>query len=171
MLRKNAMAKSISENNSRDLWKEVYKVRSKCKTSSQCMDDVSGNESISELFAHKYNVLYNSVCSNTTQLNKLLALNENYIITNCSNNNTSLINKHMFQCMDDVSGNESISELFAHKYNVLYNSVCSNTTQFNELLALNENYIITNCSNNNTSLINKHTHHVSVDQLQNAIRL
>ena len=79
MLRKNAMAKSISENNSRDLWKEVYKVRSKCKTSSQCMDDVSGNESISELFAHKYNVLYNSVCSNTTQLNELLALNENDI--------------------------------------------------------------------------------------------
>ena len=94
MLRKNAMAKSISENNSRDLWKEVYKVRSKCKTSSQCMDGVSGNESISELFAHKYNVLYNSVCSNTTQLNELLALNENDIITNCSNNNTSLINKH-----------------------------------------------------------------------------
>ena len=55
------------------------------------------------------------------------------------------------------------------KYNVLYNSVCSNTTQLNELLALNKNYIITNCSNNNTSLINKHTHHVSVDQLQNAI--
>ena len=71
--------------------------------------------------------------------------------------------------MDDVSGNESISELFAHKYNVLYNSVCSNTTQLNELLALNENDIITNCSNNSTSLINKHTHHVSVDQLQNAI--
>ena len=78
MLRKNAMAKSISENNSRDLWKEVYKVRSKCKTSSQCMEQfspaqysrahtlLSGNESISELFAHKYNVLYNSVCSNTT---------------------------------------------------------------------------------------------------------
>ena len=88
------MAKSISENNSRDLWKEVYKVRSKYKTSSQCMDDVSGNESISELFAHKYNVLYNSVCSNTTQLNELLALDENDIITHCSNNNTSLINKH-----------------------------------------------------------------------------
>ena len=100
MLRKNAMAKSISENNSRDLWKEVYKVRSKCKTSSQCMDDVSGNESISELFAHKYNVLYNSVFSNTTQLNELLALNENDIITNCSNNNTSLINKHTHQFLN-----------------------------------------------------------------------
>ena len=45
----------------------------------------------------------------------------------------------------------------------------SNTTQLNELLALNENDIITNCSNNNTTLINKHTHHVSIDQLQNAI--
>ena len=94
MLRKNAMAKSISENNYRYLCKEVYKVRSKCKTSSQCMDDVSSNESISELFAHKYNVLYNSVRSNTAQLNELLALNENNIITNCSNNNTSLINRH-----------------------------------------------------------------------------
>ena len=41
------MAKSISENNSRDLWKEVYEVRSKCKSSSQCMHDVTGNECIS----------------------------------------------------------------------------------------------------------------------------
>ena len=28
---------------------------------------------------------------------------------------------------------------------------------------------MTNCSNNNTFLINKNTHHVTVDQLQNAI--
>ena len=34
-MRKNAMAKSISENNSRDLWKEVNKVRSKSNTGSQ----------------------------------------------------------------------------------------------------------------------------------------
>ena len=39
-------------------------------------------------------------------------------------------------------------------------TVCSETTQLNELLALNKNDIITNCSNNNTSLINKHTNHV-----------
>ena len=73
--------------------------------------------------------------------------------------------------MDNVTGNESISELFAHKYNVLYNSACSGTTQLHELLALNKNGIMTNCSNsnNNTSLINKHTHHVKIDQIQNAI--
>ena len=53
----------------------------------------------------------------------------------------------------------------------MYNSVCSDTTQLNELLALNENYIMTNCSNNNTqnNNNNNNTHHVSVDQLQNAI--
>ena len=51
IMRKNAMASSISENNYRDLWKE------------QCMDDVTGSESIAELFANKYDMLYNSVCS------------------------------------------------------------------------------------------------------------
>ena len=30
-MRKEAMAQSISENNSRDLWKEVHKVRDKSK--------------------------------------------------------------------------------------------------------------------------------------------
>ena len=62
IMRKNAMAKFISENKSRDLWKEVYKVRSKSNTGSPCMGQATGNESISELFAHKYNTLYNSVC-------------------------------------------------------------------------------------------------------------
>ena len=47
------MAKSISENNFRDLWKEVYKVRSKSNTGSQA----TGNESIFEIFAHKCNVM------------------------------------------------------------------------------------------------------------------
>ena len=68
------MAKSISENNSRDLWKEVYKVKSKSNTGSQCMDQATGNESISELFAHRYNALYNSVCYNIIQLTILIVL-------------------------------------------------------------------------------------------------
>ena len=95
IMRKNAMAKSISENNSRDLWKEVYKVRSKSNTGSQCMDQATGNESISELFAHKYNTLYNSVCYNTTQLNNLMKMNDSDIMTKCSTNGSPLINKHL----------------------------------------------------------------------------
>ena len=38
-----------------------YKEKSKSRVSSQCMDDVTGNENITQLFAHKYDVLYNSV--------------------------------------------------------------------------------------------------------------
>ena len=52
------MAQSISENHSRDLGKEVHKVRDKSKVNSHCMDDVTGNENIAELFADKYKVLY-----------------------------------------------------------------------------------------------------------------
>ena len=89
------MAKSISEKNSRDLWKEVYKVRSKSNTGSQCMDQATGNESISELYTHKYTTLYNSVCYNTTQLNNLMKMNDSDIMTKCSTNGSSLINKHL----------------------------------------------------------------------------
>ena len=48
------MAHCISENKYRDLWKDVHKVRSKSRVGSQCMvDDVTGNENITQLFAHK----------------------------------------------------------------------------------------------------------------------
>ena len=72
LLRKNSMAKSIAGNNSRDFWKEVHKVRTKHKASSDCMDNVNGEKNISELFANKYMLLYNSVCSNNDQLQYLL---------------------------------------------------------------------------------------------------
>ena len=70
--------------------------------------------------------------------------------------------------MDQATGNESISELFAHKYNTLYNSVCYNTTQLNNPMKMNDSDIMTKCSNG-SPLINKHLHSVSVNQLQYAI--
>ena len=75
IMRKEAMAQSISENKSRDLWKEAHKVRDKSKVNSQCMDDVTRNENIAELFEDKYKVLHNSVCSNNDQLKELLTVN------------------------------------------------------------------------------------------------
>ena len=55
IMRKNAMTHCISENKYRDLSKEVHKVRSKSRVSSQCMvDDVTGNKNITQLFTHKY---------------------------------------------------------------------------------------------------------------------
>ena len=73
----------------------MYKVRSKSNTGSQGMDQATGNESISELFAHEYNTLYNSVCYNTTQLNNLMKMNDSDIMTKCSTSGSPLINKHL----------------------------------------------------------------------------
>ena len=73
------MASSISENNYRDLWKEVSKVRTKSKATPQCMGDVTGSESIAKLFAHKYDMLYKSVCSNSAEIHNLLETNKDDI--------------------------------------------------------------------------------------------
>ena len=68
--------------------------------------------------------------------------------------------------MGNETGNETISELFAHKYNALYNSVCYNTIQLNNLMKMNESDTMTKCSTNVSPLTNKHLHSVSVNQLQ-----
>ena len=96
-MRKNAMASSMSENNYRDLWKEVSKVRTKSKVTPQCMDDVTGSESIAELFANKYDMLYNSVCSNSAEKHNLLETNKDDIESLClhlERDPHTLINKH-----------------------------------------------------------------------------
>ena len=48
-LRRNAMAESIFNNNSRDLWSEIRKVRNTTKTVSTCIDGVTGDINIAEL--------------------------------------------------------------------------------------------------------------------------
>ena len=89
------MAHCISENKYRDLWKEVHKVRSKSRVSSQCMDDVTGNENITQLFAHKYDVLYNSVCSNSDEMYNILNMNQADIESVCLDSDShKMINKH-----------------------------------------------------------------------------
>ena len=59
IMRKEAMAQYNSKNKSRDLWKEVHKVRDKSKVYSLCLDDVTRSENIAEVFANEYKVLYN----------------------------------------------------------------------------------------------------------------
>ena len=97
IVRKNAMEHCTSENKYRDLWKEVHKVRSKSRVSSQCVDNVTGNEKITILFAHKYDVLYNSVCSNSDGMSNLLNMNQADIESVClqlNNDSHDMINKH-----------------------------------------------------------------------------
>ena len=94
---KNGMAHYTSENKYRDLWKEVHKVRSKSRVSSQYMNDVTGNENINKLFAHKYDVLYNSVCFNSDEMSNILDMNQADIESVClqlNNDPQEIINKH-----------------------------------------------------------------------------
>ena len=60
-LRNSAMARVVTENCHRDFWKEVHKRRNKTTVSTDSMDDVVGDDNVSQLFAEKYELLYNSV--------------------------------------------------------------------------------------------------------------
>ena len=61
LYKKQAMARSIAENNSGNLWSECIKIRPKISNSPICMDTMVGDKNITELFGRKYNELYNSV--------------------------------------------------------------------------------------------------------------
>ena len=74
--------------------------------------------------------------------------------------------------MDDVIGNENITQLFAHKYDALYNSVCSNSDEMSNLLNMNQADIESVClqfDNVSHKMINKHTHTELVKHIQDAI--
>ena len=66
------MARPINDNNSRQLWTEVYKIKNKYSTISNSIDDVSGDVDIANLFSNKYFVLYNSVAFEKSALDNLL---------------------------------------------------------------------------------------------------
>ena len=74
--------------------------------------------------------------------------------------------------MDNVARNENITKLFAHKYDVLYNSVCSNSDEMSNILNMNQADIESVClqlNNDSHDMINKHTHAMSVKHIQDAI--
>ena len=72
------MARSIAENNSRNLWTEFGKVRQKLANSPNCMDAVVGDKNITELFGYKYmyDELYNSVSDDKDEFHTLQKEND-----------------------------------------------------------------------------------------------
>ena len=79
------MARAIAFNNSRDLWTETRKIRKNLSASPNCMDNVTGNENISELFAGKFCNLYNSVSYNEDELEVILNENTGDVQVKCTN--------------------------------------------------------------------------------------
>ena len=67
----------------KQFWLEVKKIRNKNTLSSQCIDNISGDENIANLFLHKYNQLYNSVHYDDTEMSTLCDENVNDIHVHC----------------------------------------------------------------------------------------
>ena len=82
-IKKQKFAETLCDNNSRQFWLEVKKIRNKNTLSSQCIDNISGDENIANLFLHKYNQLYNSVHYDDTEMSTLCDGNVNDIHVHC----------------------------------------------------------------------------------------
>ena len=82
------MARSVAENNSRQLWEEVRQLRNSKSCVTNCMDKKTGCENIAELFSEKYSELYNSVSYETDQLATITNNNMKDITMYCMNART-----------------------------------------------------------------------------------
>ena len=77
------MARAISENNSRELWQEVKKIRKNKCEKSYCMDNAIGEHNIASLFAIKYEELYNSVRYDEQSFSSIISENTDDIKSQC----------------------------------------------------------------------------------------
>ena len=82
-LKKQAMARAISENNSRELWQEVKKIRKNKSEKSYCIDNAIGEHNIASLFANKYEELYNSVRYDEQSFSSIIWENTDDIKSQC----------------------------------------------------------------------------------------
>ena len=82
-LKKQAMARAISENNSRELWQEVKKIRKNKSEKSYCIDNAIGEYNIASLFAIKYEELYNSVRYDEQSFSSIISENTDDIKSQC----------------------------------------------------------------------------------------
>ena len=119
-LRRNAMAESIINNNSRDLWSEIRKVRNTTKTVSTCIDGVTGDINIAELFSNKYNELYNSVRYEQQSLNDLFVDNKYDIQAYCIDD----VNNDMYNHTHCIDVNQIMSAV--HKLKPLKSDCIDN---------------------------------------------
>ena len=93
-LRNNKMADAISENEDRKLWEEVRKITRANNELPKIMDDCDTIEDISNIFAGKYDMLYNTVSYNNQDMSRLAADINVLIETKCPNKANSLNSSH-----------------------------------------------------------------------------
>ena len=82
------MARSVTENNSRQLWKEVRQLKNSKSCVTNCIDKKTGCENIADLFSEKYSEPYNSVIYETDQLSTITNNNMKDVTMYCMNART-----------------------------------------------------------------------------------
>ena len=66
------LAENIAKNDSRNLWKEISKLRGHSKLSPPHVDGVTDAKEITDLFKNKYETLYNSSSSNIDHIHECI---------------------------------------------------------------------------------------------------
>ena len=84
-IRNKKLAEAVSENNDRVLWEEVRKMSKTNKELPTMMDGLSSSEEITDIFADKYKILYNTVSYDAHDLNRLTDDIESRIENGCLN--------------------------------------------------------------------------------------
>lgn len=70
-IKRDKLAQTLLCDRSKSFWNEVRKANGKCNTVPNMIDGVIGEENISEVFANKYESLYNSVSYDENDMNEL----------------------------------------------------------------------------------------------------
>ena len=81
---RNRFAQSLLQNNDRDFWQEVKKIKNSKVLNNCTVDGHSNSQEIAQLFGQKYHALFNSVSYEKSEMDKLtLRIDEQLNTTNC----------------------------------------------------------------------------------------
>ena len=72
-------------------------------------------------------------------------------------------------CIDGITGNSCIAELFSKKYNELYNSVSYEEQEMNDLMSVYKKGVEIFCVNSIDDILYKHTNKISLAEVQAAV--
>ena len=93
-IRNKKLAEAVAENNDRVLWDEVRKMSKTNDELPNVMDDHSSVEEITDIFANKYDILYNIVNYNTDDMKRLSDNIDARIENGCNENGVTSNHTH-----------------------------------------------------------------------------
>ena len=135
-IRNNKMGEAISTNNDRVLWDEAKKMSKTNNNLPSVIDGITGIEEISDIFADKYDALYNSVSYSQNDLSILMRNIDTQITNVCPNHSHTITVKEVKNALAKLKlGKKEESGLFSN--HLIYGSdrlIIMITLLFNSML-------------------------------------